>query len=350
MKAQSYINEIHCEVPDYEVHSHFITNLDKVFDSASIARKMRLLSKYCGVEKRYTVLDSPIQTEPGSRGFYSLDKNPGIGERMSVYEREALGLALKAVRKFSRDELNEVTHLVVGSCTGFFAPGLDLELIKTLELSVEVERTFVGFMGCHAAMNCLRVADSIVRSDPDSKVLVLNLELCSLHLQNHGCEQDLIPFLIFADGCSAALVSAQKSGLKIGEFKSRFLQKGWDKMSWKISDSGFLMRLDSSIPALLKDSLKQILESWKTVSSLDLKTYAMHPGGAAILDTIRDALEIGEEDLGWSRKVLREYGNMSSASVMFVMKEILNSAAQGNGIAMAFGPGVSMEAMQYEKL
>jgi predicted naringenin-chalcone synthase len=276
---------------------------------------------------------------------------PATARRMKLFERFAPQLARDGLDKLSlsEEERRAITHVIVTSCTGFYAPGLDFEVVNHLGLSPSVERTMIGFMGCYAAINALKSAHHIVRSEPDAAVLILNLELCSLHFQEtHELEQ-VLSFLVFADGCAACLVSAQPKGLAIDSFLALCIPQTSHLITWRIGELGFDMHLSGKVPGeivrALKESGRQITRG-KDPLSIDL--WAVHPGGRSILDAVEKGLELPAEALSYSRDILARYGNMSSATVMFVLQQVMQSAqAEQQGCAMSFGPGLTAETMLF---
>lgn len=352
MSIPVYINKISTSIPDNEVHSIFMQNLEYLIEDEKLIRKMRKIEPYCSVNKRYSVLSNPISKNSEDDGFYGFKRWPDTADRMSLYQKNALTLASLAISDLLElSERSEITHLVVTSCTGFYAPGLDLEIVRYLELNPKVERTVIGFMGCYAAMNGLKYANHIVRSTPQSKVLMVNLELCSLHLQHPNTLEDSIPYLLFADGCAASIISAQKIGIKMNNFYSTYISEGWNDMSWKIGRDGFLMNLSSRIPDILANNLNKALDEMKI--NKDSVELAVHPGGEKILQAVERVMnwELNSQELLVSREVLRSVGNLSSATIMFVLKSLLAKPFNADcGTALAFGPGLSMECMKYERV
>jgi predicted naringenin-chalcone synthase len=282
--------------------------------------------------------------------FYALKTFPTTGERMRQYETAALALAGQTAAKLELGRLaNKITHVIVTSCTGFSAPGLDLQLVQRFGLNASVERTVIGFMGCYAAINALKLARHIVRSAPASKVLIVSIELCTLHFQQTDDLEQLLVFLLFADGCAAALVSAEPEGLALDRFYSAVLPQTADQMGWHIGDAGFDMMLSGRVPASLGAALRsqsnQILAG-ATPGDIDL--WAVHPGGKSVLDAVEAAFNLPPAALETSRQILRMFGNMSSATVLFVLNAFLQESGRGvNGCAMAFGPGLTVETMLF---
>jgi predicted naringenin-chalcone synthase len=238
---------------------------------------------------------------------------------------------------------------VLATCTGFVAPGLDRHLVERHGLPRGVERTMVGFMGCQAAINALKLAWHIVRSEPRARVLVCCIELCTLHLQDTAALEQLLCFLLFADGCAAAIVSGEPSGLLVDGFSSVVMPEAGDMITWRIGDNGFDMTLSGMVPITLAHALPDFAPAMldgRDVAEVDL--WAVHPGGRSILDGVQNGLDMPAEALATSRAVLRDFGNMSSATVMFVLAAMMRDAARGRrGVAMAFGPGLSAEAMRF---
>jgi predicted naringenin-chalcone synthase len=345
------LNEIGTAVPAYEFQQHFLDSLPFWIAEPAVVDKLRAIAKRSGIERRYTVLDRVLGA-PGSGGFYEIGKFPGTARRMEMYRQEAPKLAVKAVRSLEARgvELDTVTHLVITSCTGFYAPGLDVDLVRLLDLPRNVRRTIVGFMGCYAGITGLRTANDIVRADPDARVLIVNLELCSLHLQQDAPIDRLVASLLFSDGCAASLVSSEPGGFRLDSFTSHLSLEDADKMQWLVEDQGFAMKLDADIPDRIRDYLARDTEGFDRAVGDPKTLWAIHPGGRAILDAVRTALALTPEQIAPARRVLASYGNMSSASIMFVFEELLRHTPQNEsrpGAAVAFGPGLTIKAMEF---
>lgn len=307
-----------------------------------------------GIAHRYSVFEpGDLATdELDASGFYRRGAFPSTAARMAQYEAHALPLALAAVRDLDLDAAS-ITHLVVASCTGFSAPGLDLQLAEALGLRADLERTIVGFMGCSAAIPALRCARNAVLADADARVLVVNLELCTLHMQETAELEPALSALLFADGCSAALVTAAPHGIAIDDVRACTIPGTADHITWHIGDSGFLMHLAGRVPGQIAGLLKReavradaggILRGEGTQA---IRHWAVHAGGRSVLDAVELGLSLGREALAHSRAVLHDYGNMSSATVMFVLRRMLDSLEEGPGLAMAFGPGMVAETFRF---
>ena len=297
-----------------------------------------------GIGKRFTVL-SEDDTHQAAGSFYAPPEPPGTHARMAVYAREAPELALAAIGKLG--ELGAVTHMVVASCTGFTAPGLDQVIARRLGLAPTVERVVIGFMGCYAGVTALRTAGHIVRSDPAARVLVVAVELCSLHLQPTERLESLLAMAQFADGAGAALVTAEGPGLALGEGLSLTLEDSHELITWTIGDTGFAMELSGEVPGRLADALAdEEVAATVTGGEPAIEARAVHPGGKSILDAVERGMMLPPEKLATSRAVLQECGNMSSATVLFVLERLMAERPK-TGIALAFGPGLAMEGLRF---
>ena len=346
----AHIHAIGTAVPGHDVHRVFIDWAAERLEGRDKALFLRMAGR-SGIEHRWSTLSHPTdggtQTDPGA--FYGQGMPP-TSERMAVYAREAPELAMAAIEDLrSRAGLGEITHLVVASCTGFVAPGIDQIIARRLGLAPDVERTLVGFMGCYAAVAALRVAHHIVRSDPAARVLLITVELCSLHLQETPEVAALMAQLQFADGAAAALLGAEPHGLAIDRFFAATLPESDDLIRWDIGDHGFVMHLSGEVPgriahALESPELRQAILGNRSAS--DIRNWAVHAGGRSILDAVEHGLGLGASALTLSREVLRRYGNMSSATLMFVLAALMAEPGEIDGVALAFGPGLAAEGFR----
>jgi predicted naringenin-chalcone synthase len=349
--TQAWLNRIGTAVPPHDIHSAFVEfGRDTLVD-----RHKRLLfdrmAKLSDIEHRYAILapgPKPRDRILDAAGFYRRGAFPSTAARMALYEPHALDLAMQAVRRLDADPAG-ITHLIVASCTGFTAPGLDFQIMRAAGLPDSTQRTIVGFMGCFAAVNALKLADQIVRADAESRVLVVNLELCTLHLQEDFQDvPKMLSFLLFADGASAALVSAERTGIALGRFRATVIPRSHDLITWHIGDSGFEMHLSGQVPGRIRRWLPE--HGLKLLPPEAPALWAVHAGGRSILDSVQQGFHLGPEALRYSREVLRDYGNMSSATLMFVLERILlNADARGAGVGMAFGPGLSVETFAFSR-
>jgi len=350
----AYINRIATSVPPHDVHRAFIDFAQSLVPEGTTRNLFRRMVRMSAIEHRYSFLD-PVPTESGewkdAEGLYVPGAFPGTARRMQAYEQYAPRLMRCAVDKLalSEEERRGITHVIVTSCTGLYAPGLDIEIVNHLGLSTSVERTMIGFMGCYAAINALKAARHIVRSEPEARVLILSLELCTLHMQETQDLEQILSFLLFADGCSASLVTAREAGLALDSFLAVGIPETHHLITWRIRELGFDMQLSGKVPGELCRALKEVgntITRGKDPLSIDL--WAVHPGGKTILDSVEKGLGLPTEALATSREVLARFGNMSSATVMFVLQRIMQLAEPGQqGCAMSFGPGVTAETMLF---
>jgi predicted naringenin-chalcone synthase len=347
-----FINRIGTAVPPNEVHGKFVDYAPTLLAEDRARRLFRRMAEKADIERRYSVLEpDPAPQRLDAGGFYARGAFPDTAARMRQFEASAMPLARRAIADmgFARSR-DCVTHLLVTCCTGLYAPGLDLEIIAALDLPDTVERTMVGFMGCQAALNALKLARHIVRSDVDARVLVVNLELCTLHLHETDDLEEVLSFLIFADGCAASLVSAEPVGLEIAGFRSALLPESQDQITWRIGRQGFDMVLSGRVPTTIAQGLRGVMPAiLGGKRPEEISHWAVHPGGRTILDAVERAAGIGPDALLVSRDILRRYGNMSSPTIMFVMKEILDRHEAGLGCVIAFGPGLTAETMRFVK-
>ncbi|MFN3591134.1 MAG: type III polyketide synthase [Thermaurantiacus sp.] len=351
----AHINRIATAVPPHDVHAAFERFVDGRLEGRREQALFRRLARRSGIDHRWSSF-RPVTNPDGfvadAEGFYVPGAFPGTARRMERYGDVAPALAEEAVRRLETD-LKRVSHLVVASCTGFMAPGLDQVLVRRLGLNPGVERTVVGYMGCYAAVNSLRLAHHFVRSDPDAEVLVVNLELCTLHFQDTGEIEKLLSMLLFGDGASAALVSARAEGLGLGDFLSLALPDSEDLITWDIGDTGFDMHLSGEVPRRIARALDGPAAAGllRNRPADAFPLYAVHAGGRAILDAVEAGLALGQGTLDRSRAVLKAFGNMSSATLMFVLDRILGEPGGSGepGLAMAFGPGMACETFTFEK-
>jgi predicted naringenin-chalcone synthase len=345
------LNRIAIAVPDHDVHDAFVIFAEEMLADSRLRSIFQRMASRANIAHRYSFLDpqnaSDHFSEDAARRLYRPGKFPNTAQRMELFEQNAPVLMRKAVDRLalSEEERSSVTHVLVTCCTGSYAPGLDLEIVDHLRLSPDVERTMVGFMGCYAAINALKLARHIVRSDPNASVLMVNLELCTLHLQETQNLEQVLSFLLFADGAAASLISAREQGIALDSFKAVLVPETKDLITWKIREFGFDMLLSGLVPGKLGRALH---EQELCPERDDIDLWAVHPGGRSILDAVEKGLQLPASALAASREVLSRFGNMSSATVMFVLQRIMEQARQGQrGYAMSFGPGLTAETMRF---
>ncbi len=345
--SQAYLNGIGTALPSHEAHAAFLGWAESRIEDRRDRALFRRMASRSGIERRWTVLPpAPDSDQTGPGGFYEPDPMPPTSARMAVYAKAAPDLCVAAVDALGRPD--GITHLVLASCTGFIAPGIDQIVARQLGLAPTVERTLIGFMGCYAAVSALRTAHHIVRSEPHARVLVITVELCTLHLQPDTALEPILAMLLFGDGAAAALVSADPHGLALSDPFATTLPDSEELIGWTIGDTGFAMHLSGAVPAKIGEALTDpaFLERIGDVAAID--GWAVHAGGRTVLDAVEQGFALAPEALAPSRDVLRDCGNMSSATLMFVFDRILRSRRRiDNGLAIAFGPGLAAEGLRF---
>jgi alpha-pyrone synthase len=324
-------------------------------------RLLKAIYKASGIEFRHSVI-SDYSKSAGEFDFFPNDPDanfPTTSERMDLYKSNALLLALEAIANCLKNlesfDKQEITHLITVSCTGMYAPGIDIEIVQTLSLNTSTKRTCINFMGCYGAFNAMKVADAICKADPNANVLIVCIELCSLHFQKDFSIENIVSNAIFADGAAAVLIQGKTNQTKffsIESFYCDLVPQTNKEMAWKIADFGFDIVLSSYVPDAIKNGISAFTnklleqEGW---SLSDIDYYAIHPGGTKILQACEESLNISAEDNKYSYDVLRQYGNMSSATVLFVLKNIWDNVGMDdnrkNIFSCAFGPGLTLESM-----
>ncbi|MEM8825968.1 MAG: type III polyketide synthase [Pseudomonadota bacterium] len=351
--AVAHINAIGTANPPHDIHGAYVDLIAARLDDRH-EKLFRRMAKRAGISHRYSVF-TPGEANgdaADAEGFFRHGDYPGTAARMARYEKEAPALALASIAELAPDP-NEITHLIVCSCTGFTAPGLDQQIVTALGLAPHVERTVVGFMGCYAAVNSLRLAHHIVRSDAAARVLVCNVELCSLHFQDTSDLEKTLSSMLFADGATAALVTADETGFALEDFRAAAISDSADAITWRIGDSGFDMHLSGEVPRHIETALKASVAAddgglLRGRAAADYDTWAVHAGGRTILDAVERGFGLPGDALAPSRGVLDRHGNMSSATLMFVLAGMLASGRDvGRGMGMAFGPGLAAESFRF---
>jgi predicted naringenin-chalcone synthase len=354
--ATAHINRIATAVPPHDIHHAFVAFAGTLLEDRRDRAVFERLVERAQIAHRFSVLApaaEPTGISVDAGRFYSRGHFPGIAARMRLYEEHAPRLAVETVARLDLGpDARRITHVIVTSCTGLYAPGLDIELLERCGLDPSVERTMVGFMGCYAAVNALKLARHIVRSEATSRVLVVNLELCSLHMQETSSVEQMLSFLVFGDGCAASVVSADPVGLSLDSFRAVLIPDSRELITWKIRNLAFDMVLSGRVPGAIATGLEAAspaILGGAEPSAID--HWAVHPGGRTVLDAVERGLALGREMLAVSRGVLEDFGNMSSATIMFVLQAILGAARAGErGCAMSFGPGLTAETMLFHKV
>jgi predicted naringenin-chalcone synthase len=346
--VNAYIQALGTALPAYRYDQLDSADvLGSLLGGKRTTRIFRELARHSAIDTRYSVLPDFAPNSPEPLLFSKNMSPPSTATRNLIYEQLAPPLAAKAGKQALTEAVcppKNVTHLITVSCTGFFAPGLDVNLIRDLELNPNVQRFHLGFMGCYAALPALHLASQIVSAQPKSNVLVVCCELCSLHYQPTDNRDNLLSASIFADGAGAALVNSEPTGpVRLGNLGSALIPDSTDAMSWRIGDTGFIMGLAREVPHLIATGLQAHLASANDPMLADLSSlnWAVHPGGISIIEACATGLNLPSERFAVSRDVLRSYGNLSSATILFVLKEKLARKESGPGCALAFGPGLT---------
>ncbi len=334
-----------------------------VFESDETVRALPALYRMTAVEQRGSVLLEPCETHKGNvtQTFYPEARGetcsgPTTEARSLRYAELATPLAVRASRAALENagtDSSAITHLIVITCTGFYAPGVDIELIEQLGLSTETQRVQVGFMGCHGAINGLRVAQGLLAAEPSAKVLMVSVELCSLHFQ-YGWDTDrVVSNAIFADGAAAIvlestslLFNGAREHPRLVATGSKLIPDSRDAMSWRIGDHGFQMTLSAEVPGIIEAKLRDYMEGWLCRSDLavgDIRGWAVHPGGPKIVRATQDALGLSDDAVGVSREVLSQHGNMSSATMLFIIRRFIELSIPRPWVMVGFGPGLEIE-------
>lgn len=359
----SYITAIGTATPSHRFSQSTIAEfmIKNMQLSSQDARRLSTVFKASGIEYRHSVLEDYGKQKDYS--FYpeslSNESFPSTEKRLKAFRENALPLSLAAVEQMTQSisdfDPKKITHLIVVCCTGMYAPGLDIELVQKLNLSPSIHRTCITFMGCYAAFNAMRTADLFCKADPTSNVLIVCTELCSLHFQKESTDDNLLANALFADGAAALMVQANTSKtrrLKLESFYNDIAFEGSSDMAWTIGNFGFEMKLTTYIPNIIKEGIgtltKRLLQKIdKEVK--DIKHFAIHPGGKKILETIEQQLSIPREKNKYAHQVMKNFGNMSSPTVLFVLKEIFENLSAGDHdehiVSFAFGPGLTLESM-----
>lgn len=366
----SKITSIATGVPAYKhPQKDLFTFADKAYSrNETDSRKLAFLYRQSGIEHRYSVI--PDFTGVQNERILFAESSPAAGapiidRRMEIFNKEAAALSESVITDCIAGKINksEITHLITVSCTGLSAPGLDLQLMERMALPPNIIRSSVNFMGCYAAIHALKIADAFCNASKKANIIVVCTEFCTLHFQHENTVDNLTSSLLFGDGCAAMLIQNNDAGkgLKLKSFFSEVSLKGSNDMAWGLSSTGFLMTLSSFVPELIKEQFNDLFEKALVYAGLDktdINQWCIHPGGKKILEAISDSLHLKKEDLQYSYDILRDYGNMSSPTIIFVLQKILEDLQQrstnNNEPAMifgaAFGPGLTMETFiaQYD--
>jgi predicted naringenin-chalcone synthase len=322
-------------------------------------RKLKFLYNQSSIDTRYSVIPDYSRPLPEWK-FYphaeNLEPFPSLEQRMVYYQRYAAPLSVDAIRICLEGKIRdtEITHLITVSCTGMSAPGLDLQVMELLDLPKNIYRSSVNFMGCYAAIHALKMADAICNLSSTAKVLIVCTELCTLHFQREATIDNIASSLLFGDGSAAVLVTSDQHksrGLHLNHFYSEVIPKGKKDMAWELSSTGFLMTLSGYIPELIEEDFEPLVCRSLQHSGMSkdaITHWCVHPGGKKILEAIHKSLCFKDDHLRQSYNILRQYGNMSSPTILFVLKELMDELRydhkeKATVYGAAFGPGLTME-------
>lgn len=353
-------------VPPYQVSQQEHCNI--LLESNGLAREekilLRSIYRFSGISQRHSVIaEFGKAYSEDNLIFHPAADHPqaNISERLKIYAAHGALLMEDACRRcfegISPDIASKITHLITFSCTGLSAPGPELHLISSLNLRDDTERLGINFMGCYAAITALKTASHIAQSDPEAVVLIAGAELCTLHYHRQQSTDELIGNAIFGDGAAAAVITCNKDipsqdSVTLKSFYSKVIPDGSSAMSWQISETAFRLRLSPEVPEFILAAMSDIFKAAVNKAGLtanDIRNYALHPGGIKILEACEEALGITRMETAVSREVLHNYGNMSSVTILFVLKNLLKQRPEGNIFSCAFGPGLTVESMILER-
>ncbi len=356
-----FIHDIVSANPEMSFEQNLARDIlkEKLGQDRKVRAILHAIYGHSGIEKRHTVLDDALDESPDSffnRVFSDEAEGPTTEERNTIYTEASKQLFLKIgqnlLQRNPSVSASDISHVITVSCTGFYAPGPDFELVKGLGLDPSTQRYHLGFMGCYAAFPALKMAKAFCEADPNATVMVICTELCTLHFQNKTDLDNLVAASVFADGSAGVLVSSKEpanKGYRMDGFAASLAYEGEKDMAWTIGDTGFDMILSSYVPDIIESNLGNIITPLLdefSITKEEVETWAIHPGGRAIIDKVVEAMELDEKQVQSSREVLANYGNMSSATVLFVLENILGKSPQ-NGtkvLPIAFGPGLTIES------
>ena len=358
----AHILALGCLVPEfYFLQGDLAATLDNSLAlNDEESKRLQSIFLHSKIEKRHTVIEDYKHTQLKGTLFGDNfpQEIPDVEKRNQIYKKLAPQLAAqaasKALKEWGKDP-KTITHVISVSCTGMYAPGIEFHLIEALNLAPQVERLGINFMGCFGAFKGLAIAKALAKENSNHRVLVVCTELCSLHFQADRELDTFVANALFSDGAAAAIVGCdlqadEQSIFEIERQSSFALTNTQELMTWEISKTGMIMNLSQKIPQLLRESIASFSEKLLGKIPFSECTWAIHPGGKAILKSIEAVCDLTEKQTGASWKVLEKFGNMSSATFLFVLDEIRNSSLQERPIhdsiiGLGFGPGLSIEGI-----
>ncbi len=351
-------------IPQQTIY-HFMVNAFGL--DTNNALRLKQIYDGSGIDCRYSVIPDFGFNDTNHNTFFekaaNLEPFPNTQKRLKLYQDTAIDIAYEACKKcfsfFDAGIASTITHLITVSCTGMYAPGIDIDLVEKLNLNRDTERTCINFMGCYGAINAIKVADYICRANPNAKVLVVSVELCTLHFQKTNTLDNWVANSLFSDGAAALLIEHHSKRvitgphLSLNSFYSEFIPEAKGDMGWYVGDYGFEMKLTSKVSKQIKKHIKSLTDRLLMRAGLtfdQLSCFAVHPGGRSILEATEQALDISAEANKLGYETLKEYGNMSSATILFVLEKLLRSKPdpEQKVLSFAFGPGLTVESMVLE--
>ncbi len=355
--SKAKIVSIGTAVPKYQYQQEHLADwMAESLDTNDkrLKRKLNVLYQKTSIQTRYSVLNDFNQHSTNNRLFNSKNNIPLVEDRLSIYRDEVVQLSIQAIKNCLMNiDYQTISHLIFVSCTGMTAPGVEIQLKKELSLNQHVQTHAINFIGCYAVFSALKLADALCNGNKNANILIVSTELCTLHFQNKIEDDFILSNSLFSDGSAAALISnqllPQQKGLTILEQKQTHIYKGEQDMAWDINSEGILMRLSSYIPQLVNSKIKHILSNTLAsdqLNSNDIKHWAIHPGGRKILEVCEKELILTQEQLASSYSILKNYGNMSAPTILFVLKELLEKESTKKHdflFACGFGPGFTLE-------
>ncbi len=321
-------------IQQYQIPQKYIDRVERMYNNSWIDTRYSAIGDF-------TRSNEPVLLK-------SKTEEASTADRMEIFFDVAPRMCTTAIQSIlSEDEIQGITHLITVSCTGISAPGLEIILLEKLNLPNNIARLAVNFMGCYAGFHAMKLAKAICAEQAQAQVLIVDVELCTLHFQNEFTMDNIASTLLFADGAAAVLVNneAENSMYQLDSFYTEVALNGKKDMAWHIGPTGFQMTLSSYIPTILGENILPLLNN-AVNDKKQIRHWAIHPGGKKILQEFANALQLGEADLATSFDILRQYGNMSSVTIFYVLQAIKKRIKQPNEkiFAAGFGPGLTIES------
>lgn len=356
----SYLLNISTAVPEFKIGKEDLTRFYlQAFnpdETKHVIKKLNLLNNKTKINTRYSCI-------PDYKGneyelYINGDFKPSVEKRMELYKNKVLPLASKAIDKLMRQttiQPSDFTHLITVSCTGLMAPGLEFMIAEKYGLE-QTEKSAVNFLGCYAALKALKQAHYIAQSNPNACILIVSVELCSLHFYPSDVNEDIIANLLFADGAAAVIVCGNKNEhvknkvvLQIDDIGSASVPNTASLMKWDITSSAFRMYLSSKVVGAIKENIHDVVANFLGNEMSGTDYWAIHPGGVKIVEAVQESLNLNENNVADSMSIMQQYGNMSSPTILFILNSIFNkikNAEQTESkkiFSCAFGPGLNIE-------